>query len=132
MRSKLTRRHQAFRRWHVHVVNGVPRSKVARLNLATGAPVSSFAFTGTTNNAVSALAATNSRLYVGGRFTRVNGQSRTGLAAVSTGTGAVDMTFDNQLSGGIGVGGMLTVKQLKLTHDETKAAGRTHGPQDRR
>ena len=103
-----------------HVVNGVPRSKVARLNLATGAPVSSFAFTGTTNNAVSALAATNSRLYVGGRFTRVNGQSRTGLAAVSTGTGAVDLTFDNQLSGGIGVGGMLTVKQLKLTHDETK------------
>jgi large repetitive protein len=101
-------------------VNGVARQKVASLNLTTGAPVASFAFTKSTDNAATALAATNSTLYVGGRFSRINGQLRTGLAAVNVTTGAVDMTFDNQLSGGIGVNGALTVQQLKLTHDETK------------
>ncbi|MFZ0323750.1 MAG: hypothetical protein WAN48_06420, partial [Actinomycetes bacterium] len=101
-------------------VNGVARQKVASLNLTTGAPVAGFAFTGSTNNAATALAATNTTLYVGGKFSRINGQLRTGLAAVNASTGAVDMTFDNQLSGGIGVDGVLTVQQLKLTHDETK------------
>src|SRR4051812_4924298 len=116
-------------------VNGTPRSKVARISLTTGSPISSFAFTDTTNNAVSALAATDSTLYIGGRFTRINGASMTGLAAASTTTGAIDLTFDNQLSGGIGVGGVLTVQQLKLTHDDRKLlvvhTGRQIDGQDR-
>ena len=111
------------------------RQKVASLNLTTGAPISTFAFTQSTNNQATALAATNSTLYVGGKFTRVNGQLRTGLAAVNTASGAVDMSFDNQLSGGIGVNGPLTVQQLKLTHDESKLlvvhTGRQIDGQDR-
>jgi len=102
-----------------NTVNGSARSKVARLSLTTGAPVSAFTF-GTTNNAVSALAATNTTVYVGGRFTRINGVNLTGLAAVSATDGDVDTGFDNQLAGGLGVGGILTVKQLKLTHDDSK------------
>ena len=81
------------------------------------------------------LAATNSTLYVGGRFTRVNGQLRTGLAAVNAASGVVDMAFDNQLSGGIGVNGQLGVPQLKLTHDDSKLlvvhTGRQIDGQDR-
>jgi hypothetical protein len=103
-----------------NAVNEVGRQKVARLTLNTGAPVKGFDFSGRTNNKVTALAATNSSLYIGGRFTRINGQLRTGLAEVSSTTGEVDLTFDNQLSGGIGVNGALTVPQLKLTHDDSK------------
>ncbi len=118
-----------------NTVGGVARQKVASLNLTTGAPISTFAFTQSTNNAVTAFATTNSTLYVGGRFTRINGQLMTGLAAVNTASGAVDMSFDNQLSGGIGVNGALGVPQLKLTHDESKLlvvhTGRQIDGQDR-
>ncbi len=118
-----------------NTVGGVARQKVASLDLTTGAPIGTFNFSQSTNNQATALAATNSTLYVGGRFDRINGQLRTGLAAVSTASGAVDMSFDNQLSGGIGVNGQLGVPQLKLTHDEGKLlvvhTGRQIDGQDR-
>jgi PKD repeat protein len=118
-----------------NTVNGVAKQKVASLNLNTGAPLSTFGFTNSTNNQVQSLAATNSTLYVGGRYTRVNGVLRTGLAAVNTASGAVDQAFDNSLSGGIGVDGQLGVPQLKLTHDGTKLlvvhTGRQIDGQDR-
>lgn len=116
-------------------VGGVTRQKVARLDLTTGAPIGTFAFSRLTDKPVTALAATNSTLYVGGRFTLLNGRARTGLAAVDAASGAVDLGFDNQLSGGIGVDGQLGVPQLKLTHDETKLlvvhTGRRIDGQDR-
>ncbi len=81
------------------------------------------------------LAATNSTLYVGGRFTRVNGVLKTGLAAVNAASGAVDTGFSNDLTGGIGVNGQLGVPQLKLTHDNSKLlvvhTGRQIAGQDR-
>jgi hypothetical protein len=116
-------------------VGGVSRQKVARLDLTTGAPIRTFAFTGRTDKPATALAATDSTLYVGGRFTLLNGRLRSGLAAVDTASGAVDLSFDNQLSGGIGVKGQLGVPQLKLTHDESKLlvvhTGRQIDGQDR-
>lgn len=118
-----------------NTVNGVAMQKVASLNLTTGAPLSTFGFTNNTNNQVQSLAATDSTLYVGGRFTRVNGVLRTGLAAVNAASGVVDQGFDNQLSGGIGVKGQLGVAQLKLTHDNSKLlvvhTGRQIDGQDR-
>ena len=118
-----------------NTVGGVARQKVASLNLTTGAPISTFAFTQSTNNQATALATTNATLYVGGRFSRVNGVLRTGLAAVNTASGAVDQTFTNNLAGGIGVNGQLGVPQLKLTHDESKLlvvhTGRQIAGQDR-
>ncbi len=118
-----------------NTVNGVSKQKVASLNLTTGAPLSTFGFTNSTNNQVQSLAATNSTLYIGGRYTRVNGVLRTGLAAVNAASGVVDQSFDNQLSGGIGPNGQLGVPQLKLTHDETKLlvihTGRRIDGQDR-
>jgi PKD repeat protein len=118
-----------------NTVNGVAEQKVASLNITTGAPVSTFAFAASTNNAVTALATTNTTLYVGGRFTRINGVLKAGLAAVNASTGVVDPAFSNDITGGIGVNGALTVPQLKLTHDETKLlvihTGRQIAGQDR-
>jgi PKD repeat protein len=96
-------------------VNGVDKRRVASLDPVTGAPVAGF--TAHANNRATALAVTNSTVYVGGRFATVNGLDQVGLAAVDATTGAVDAGFDNQLSGGIGVNGVLTVQQLQLTHD---------------
>ena len=118
-----------------NTISGVAKQKVASLNLTTGAPLSTFGFTNSTNNQVQSLAATNATLYVGGRYTRVNGVLRTGLAAVNAASGVVDQTFNNQLSGGIGVDGQLGVPQLKLTYDQTKLlvvhTGRQIAGQDR-
>jgi PKD repeat protein len=118
-----------------NTVNGVAKQKVASLNLTTGAPLSTFGFSNSTNNQVQSLAASNSTLYVGGRYTRVNGALMTGLAAVNAASGVVDPTFDNQISGGIGTNGQLGIPQLKLTHDGTKLlvihTGRKIDGQDR-
>ncbi|MFI5101073.1 MAG: hypothetical protein ACHQE5_11275, partial [Actinomycetes bacterium] len=64
-------------------VGGLTRSKVAVLNPTTGAPLTTFAFTGATNNPVTAIAATNTTIYVGGRFNKLNGTNHSGLAAVN-------------------------------------------------
>ena len=116
-------------------VGGLTRSKVAVLNPTTGAPLTTFAFTGATNNPVTAIAATNTTIYVGGRFNKLNGTNHSGLAAVNATTGAVDPAFNLNLSGGIGVNGELTVQVLKLTHDESKLVvihtGRQVNGQDR-
>jgi PKD repeat protein len=115
-------------------INGIAESKVASLNLTTGAPVATFKVTGV-NNAGSALAATNTTVYVGGRFTKINGVSRGSLAALNSTTGAVDPAFNLPITGGIGVNGELTVQQLKLTHDDSKLlvvhTGRQINGQDR-
>ena len=72
---------------------------------------------------------------MGGRFTRVNGVPRVSLAAVNANTGAVDSGFVNNLSGGLGVSGALTVQRLLLTRDQTKLlvvhTGRQINGQDR-
>ncbi|HET9008115.1 MAG TPA: hypothetical protein VFQ04_15500, partial [Actinomycetes bacterium] len=116
-----------------NTVNGVTRRKIASISLTTGAPVAGF--TANAGAQATALAATNSTLYVGGNFQTVNGTARVGLVALNGATGAVVPGFVNNMSGGIGVNGALTVQQLKLTHDDTKLlvvhTGRKIANQDR-
>ena len=116
-----------------NTVNGVTKRKIARLSPTTGAPVT--AFTANAGARATALAVSNTSVYVGGQFTTVNGTARVGLAALNPTTGAVDTGFNNQISGGIGVNGALTVQQLKLTHDDSKLlvvhTGRKIAGQDR-
>ncbi len=69
-------------------VNGVAQVGVARINVADGSRVTSFAATlkdGQVNSAV----VRGNLVYLGGRFTKVNGVARTGLAAVDSTTGAL-------------------------------------------
>ena len=99
-------------------INSTTKRGIASLNLTTGAPLAGF--TAALDARGSEVAATNSTLYIGGKFTKVNNVARVGLAAVSTSTGALDTGFVNNLSGGLGVGGAITVQRLLITHDQSK------------
>ncbi|MDW3213949.1 MAG: PKD domain-containing protein [Ilumatobacteraceae bacterium] len=98
-----------------NTVNGVTKRKIAALDPVTGAVIPGF--TAHANAAGTAVEATNSTVYVGGQFSAVNGTPRTGLAALDATTGAVVNGFANDLSGGIGVNGLLTVQALVLSPD---------------
>ena len=69
-------------------------NNVAAIDVATGAPVSTFKPAVTSDDGtapvVRALAAENGRVYVGGNFTTVGGQAQRNLAAVDAASGAVD------------------------------------------
>ncbi|MEV1142822.1 hypothetical protein [Micromonospora sp. NPDC049799] len=116
-----------------NTVGGVTKRKIVRLNPVTGAPITTF--TANASARATALAVSSTAVYVGGQFATVNGVSRSALVALNPTTGAVDTGFNLPLSGGIGVGGMLTVQQLKLTHDLSKLlvvhTGRQIAGQDR-
>jgi len=116
-----------------NTVNGVTKRKIASINPTTGAPVAGF--TANAGAQATALAVTNTTVYAGGQFSTVNGAARVGLAAVNGTTGALITGFVNDISGGIGVNGLLTVQQLKLTHDDSKLlvvhTGRKIAGQDR-
>ena len=64
--------------------------------------------------------ASNTTVYVGGRFTKVNNVARASLAAVDAATGQVVGTFVNNISHGVGVNGAIGVQRLVLTHDMKK------------
>jgi PKD repeat protein len=96
-------------------VNGVARKNVASLNPATGAPVSTFDVAN--DGRVTELAVSNSTVYLGGGFTQVNGAVRRSLAAVDITTGSLVSSFVNDLTGGVGVNGALTVQRMVLSHD---------------
>ncbi len=74
-------------------IDGQSRARLAQVSGVTGGLVANWA--PRANNAVRALAlsAAGTRLYAGGGFTAVDGQSRPYLAAVSVTTGALDNTF---------------------------------------
>jgi PKD repeat protein len=101
-----------------NTVNGVTKRKIASINPVTGATIAGF--TATANSQATAIEATNTTVYVGGNFTTVNNVARTGLVALNATTGAVITGFTNNLSGGIGVSGLLTVQQLVLSPDDSK------------
>ena len=101
-----------------NTVNGVTKRKIASINPVTGATVTGF--TANANSAATAVDVSNDTVYVGGQFAKVNSQDRVSLVALDSTTGAVRSNFVNNLSGGIGVNGALTVQALKLTHDFTK------------
>ncbi|WP_433346882.1 Ig-like domain-containing protein [Micromonospora sp. CA-111912] len=116
-----------------NTVGGLTKRKIVRLDPVTGAPIA--AFTAQGNGRATALAVSNTAVYVGGQFTKVNSVNRGGLVALNPTTGAVDSGFNLPLTGGIGVGGMLTVQQLKLTHNGSRLlvvhTGRQIAGQDR-
>ncbi len=116
-----------------NTVNGVTKRKVARISPTTGAPVTTF--TANADARATALAVSNTTVYVGGQFTMINGVGRRALAAVNRSTGVLDTGFNQQLTGGLGPNGLLTVQELVLSHDDAKLlvvhTGRQIGGQDR-
>ncbi|MCW2501807.1 MAG: hypothetical protein JWO79_91 [Actinomycetia bacterium] len=116
-----------------NTVGGITKRKIVRLDPATGAPIA--AFTANASAQATAIAVSATAVYVGGQFKTVNGVARESLVALNPATGAVDTGFTLPISGGIGLNGMLTVQQLKLTHDDSTLmvvhTGRQIGGQDR-
>jgi PKD repeat protein len=114
-------------------VNGVNKRKFASINPVTGAV--NTAFTANADSAGTAIEATDSTVYLGGQFKTINGTSRVGLAAVNATSGALVTAFNNNLSGGIGTNGLLTVQALKLSHNDATLmvvhTGRQIAGQDR-
>ncbi|MBI5090257.1 MAG: hypothetical protein HZB15_15735, partial [Actinobacteria bacterium] len=101
-----------------NTVNNVTKRKIASINPTTGATITGF--TAQADAAVSSVDVSNTTVYVGGRFTSINGTPRASLAALNINTGAVITSFQNDIAGGIGVNGGLTVQALKITHDGSK------------
>ena len=114
-------------------VNGITKRKIVALNPNNGSVITGF--TANANSAATAVDVSDNTVYVGGNFWKVSGQNRAGLVALDAQTGAVHPGFVNDLSGGIGINGMLTVHALKLTHDGSKLmvvhTGRKIAGQDR-
>ena len=84
-------------------VNGEPRANLAAVDLTTGALIQDWqADTGGAVQDVRALQVIGGRLYVGGRFSTIDGvTSRARLAAVSTTDGVVDLKFRPRPAGGV-------------------------------
>jgi hypothetical protein len=99
----------------IATVNGVKRSKVARIDATTGALITAFK-PPTINGAVNDMQLINGRLYIGGSFTTVGGQPRTLLAALSPTTGAdtgtVNFAFADPWNGGA-----LGIKHFDIADD---------------
>ena len=75
-------------------VDGQPRRNLAAVDAASGAVAGSFAPTvGDSASVVYALAATDTKLILGGKFGNVNGTSRGNLAAVDATSGALDTAW---------------------------------------
>ena len=109
------------------------KRKVASIDPITGATVTGF--TANANSAATAVAVTNSTVYIGGQFSHDQQHASVGLAAVNATTGSSSTGFVNDMSGGIGVNGLLTVQALVLTPDLSKLlvvhTGRQVAGQDR-
>ncbi|WNM40391.1 malectin domain-containing carbohydrate-binding protein [Micromonospora halotolerans] len=109
-----------------NTVNGVTRRKVALLNVATGAVVTSFAgpaFNGLVND----IALVGGRLLVGGIFTTAgNPNPRGGLASLNASTGAVDgyltttLTEHHNYDGVSGSNAGVGAEKLAVSPDGTK------------
>ena len=113
-------------------MNGIRKRKVASINPTTGATVTGFQ--ANANSAATSLEATNSTVYISSQFTTINNTARASLAAVNADTGALT-NFRNDISGGIGVNGLLTVQALVLSPNDGKLlvvhTGRRIDGQDR-
>ena len=116
-----------------NTVNGITRRKIASIDPITGATVTGFS--ANAEAAATAVAATNDTVYVGGQFTLVKNTPKVGLVAVDADNGDLIGDFQNDLSGGIGVNGALSVQALVLSPDLSKLlvvhTGRQIAGQDR-
>ena len=85
-------------------VNGASQPLIAKLNVSTGQPTNGFAVTVNAGKRVRDMGLTGNRLFFGGQFSRVNGTTRSRLAAVNASTGALDpgvnFTFAGTHNGG--------------------------------
>jgi hypothetical protein len=103
-------------------ISGSAKTRLARLNITTGAPVAGFS--ASANGVVYDLKLVNNRLFVAGAFTSINGVSRRGLAELSPTTGAVRAAVNVPFTGTHN-GGSMHIRAIGITPgvDRLVAAG---------
>lgn len=98
-------------------VNGATYNKAVLLDVATGAPVSSFRAVGV-NGVINSAVLKDNRLFIGGYFTKVNGETHAGIASLDARSGAVDPYVSNQVAErhntGAGAQGGIGVQELDI------------------
>jgi hypothetical protein len=112
-------------------MGGTPRNRLAAIDLATGTADAAWD-PSVSADFVLTLAVAGSRLYAGGLFTTVNGGvARNGLAAFElangVNTGAVDSSWDPDLSGGLEIiySLLITGSRVHIGGDFTTVGGTT-------
>ncbi len=99
-------------------VDGVARSRVARLRVSDGAVLPDFD-PGTVNGRVEDLRLVDGRLWIAGAFTHVQGSPRPALATLDPDTGALDPFWSSTVSG-THAGGTTTVRKLDASADGSR------------
>ncbi len=106
----------------------ITRNRIAAIGFATGSSVATVdaAWDPGANNAVFAVAASDTQVFAGGWFTSIGGQSRSGLAlfapANGVNTGTADTTWNPQPAGAL-AGGTKTVWTLFLNGTKLYVGG---------
>ncbi len=95
-------------------VDGVARRKIAKLT-AAGDLVRTFV--ANADSRVSAVVVIGGKVYVGGRFNKINTIPRVRLAALDATTGAIDPSFDFPVTEGLGADGDVGISALDVTAD---------------
>jgi len=105
-------------------VNGTSQQHVALVSATTGVPAPSAV---SANGSVYSFEADASRLYVGGFFTTIAGQSRTGIAAFNLSTLAIDTGWNAGLDGAVRDMALLGTQLYIVGDFETVGGGRRAG-----
>ena len=113
-------------------VNGSPQRGLVMLSLSDGSQVESFE--GKANGAVHKAIVRGNRLFVGGRFSKINDVTRVGLAALNATTGELDTNFTVQIaeSRKPGIQPKPLVEEMDATADGTRLGHRGELPEGRR
>lgn len=102
-------------------VNGVARSKLAKIDATTGALINDFKNT-KFNGKVNDLDYIGNRLIVAGKFTKAGTKARTGFASLNATTGSVTNFMNVTLSGQLNAASTQGIWRFALSPDQTKLA----------
>ena len=97
-------------------VNGQRAKRVAKIDTSNGQLVSGFTANVTTGDRVMDMSIHGNRLFLGGEFTKVNGQARNSFAAIDATTGALD-TSVNITFAGVQAFGDTRIQRMDISPD---------------
>ena len=103
-------------------IGGVPTSKVARLNVATGAAIAGFKAATVGGGSIRDMRLVRGQLIVTGDFTKIGTVVRGQMASLNPATGALTTFLAHAFAGPLN-GGKLTVSKIDVTPDGNRLLG---------
>ncbi|HEY3686760.1 MAG TPA: delta-60 repeat domain-containing protein [Streptosporangiaceae bacterium] len=101
-------------------VNGAVQGGITQLSTDDGSQVASFAGAHLNNGTVRTVRTSGPWVYIGGSFTKVNGQPRTTIARLAIANGALDPNFDFTMANPTSTASGLKAMKLAVSPDGTK------------